>query len=101
MRGKQAEDGATRVSQNGYHYTKKDGKWRLTHHLKAEEILGRPLAAGERVSFRNGNKKDMSITNLIIAEKGTSSLRRRKAIIEARIAELQAELKQINKEIYE
>ena len=52
------------------------------------------------MSFRNGNKKDMSITNLIIAEKGTSSLRRRKAVIEARIAELQAELKQINKEIY-
>lgn len=104
-RGKQAEPGATTVSQNGYHYTKVEDKgngkpgWRLTHHLKAEEKLGRPLRNDERVSFKNGNKRDLSLKNIEVKEKGQGSLRRRKAAIEARIEELQAELDSINDEL--
>lgn len=104
-RGQNAEVGATRISQNGYHYTKvKDagmGKpgWRLTHHLVAEEKLGRRLRENERVSFQNGKKRDLRPNNVIVSEKGKSSIRRRKAFIEARIEELQAELDEINAEL--
>ena len=99
-RGKQAEVGTTRVSANGYHYTKTETGWRLTHHLEAEKMLGRPLRADERVSFKDPKKKmDFSSRNLVVTEKGSSSLRRRKAQIEARIEELQAELHEIESEL--
>lgn len=104
-RGASAPVGATRIAVNGYHYTKvadigggKSG-WRLTHHIYAEKYLGRKLRSDERVSFRAGNKLDFRSENIIVAEKGTSSVRRRKAQLEARIAELQAELDELNKEL--
>lgn len=103
-RGAAANVGATRVSANGYHYTKavdpSDGKekWRLTHHIIAEQKLGRPLREDERVHFV-GKKSDLSPDNIKVVEKGRSSLRRRKAQIEARIQELQAELEEINREL--
>lgn len=94
-RGSAAVDGATNVAKNGYHYTKVDGKWRLTHHILAEKMLGRALLPDERVSFANGKKTDLREDNLIVAKKGTTSLRRRKAQLEARIQELQAELSHV------
>jgi len=104
-RGQQVDVGATRVSQNGYHYTKvavKPGTgkpgWRLTHHIVAEQKLGRPLREDERVSFK-GKKSDLRPENIIVSEKGQGSQRRRKAQLEARIAELQAELDIINAEL--
>ena len=98
-RGAYVENGATRVAQNGYHYIKVDGKWRLRHHIEAEKKLGRPLRQDERVSFKDKNKSNFALDNLVIAEKGTGSVRRRKAQIEARIAELQAELHEIEEEL--
>lgn len=101
MRGSLAPNGATNVAKNGYHYTKVDGKWRLTHHLLAEKMLGRPLEPDERVSFANGKKSDLREGNLVIARKGTTSLRRRQAQLEARIQELQAELDHVRQLIRE
>lgn len=105
-RGQNAEIGATRVSQNGYHYTKvadADGNgkpgWRLTHHLIAEKKLGRRLRESERVSFQDGKKTNLKANNIVVTEKGRSSIRRRKAYLEARIEELQAELDDINAEL--
>jgi hypothetical protein len=104
-RGQNAEVGATRVAQNGYHYTKvadrgdKTPGWRLTHHLVAEKNLGRPLRADERVSFKNGKKNDLSPKNIVVSEKGKTSLRRRLAHLEARISELQAERDEILQEL--
>lgn len=104
-RGSNAPIGATRTAPNGYHYTKVedagDGKpgWRLTHHLVAEEKLGRKIEADERVSFHNGKRSDMRPSNIRVAKKGSTSIHRRKAQIEARIAELQAELDDINKKL--
>lgn len=102
-RGKVVDVGSTRVSQNGYHYTKveEDGKtrWKLTSHIVAEKKLGRRLREDERVTFRNGKKSDLSPDNIVVQEKGTGSIRRRKAQLEARIAELQAELDSINAEL--
>jgi len=94
------------VSANGYHYTKaidpktKKECWRLTHHIIAEQTLGRPLRDDERVHFI-GKKTDLSPENIKVVEKGRGSMRRRLAQIEARIAELQAEADEIRKELLE
>jgi len=104
-RGQNVEVGATRVSQNGYHYTKvekmpdtdKPG-WRLTHHIIAEQKLGRPLRQDERVSFK-GKKSDLSPENILVTEKGQGSQRRRLAQLEARRDEIQAEIDAIKAEL--
>lgn len=104
-RGSNAPIGSTRVAPNGYHYTKVedagDGKpgWRLTHHLVAEKKIGRKIQSDERVSFHNGKRADMRPENIRVSKKGSTSVHRRKAQIEARINELQAELDDINQQL--
>lgn len=63
-KGKNAKDGDTRVSPNGYHYTKQGGKWRLTHHIVAEDMLGRTLRKDERVYFKDKNRSNRHPNNL-------------------------------------
>lgn len=104
-RGQAVEVGATRVSQNGYHYTKvekvpgteKPG-WRLTHHIIAEKKLGRPLREDERVEFI-GKKSDLRPDNIRIVERGQGSVRRRIAQLEARRDEINAELAALRAEL--
>jgi hypothetical protein len=100
MRGKSAKPGDTRIAPNGYHYTKtkRDG-WRLTHHIIAEKTLGRPLKDGERVVFIDKDRSNLEPNNIEVKITGTSSLRRRKAQLEARIQELQAQLHDVESEI--
>jgi hypothetical protein len=106
-RGKTAQDGATRVAKNGYHYTKMSSHprasngWILTHWLTAEKKLGRPLKDNEMVQFVDSKYKSdpENLAGVRIVVKKTASLRRRKAVIEDRIRELQAELTQIEKEL--
>ena len=101
-RGKNATLGDTRTSANGYHYTRCDNGWRLTHHLVAEEkILGRPLRADERVHFRTGDKTNLDPSNIVVVKKGKASLRQKRARLEARIEELTAELEEVVREIEE
>lgn len=100
-KGVASEVGATRWSQNGYHYTRTEKGWILTHYLLAEQKLGRPLDEDERCRFSDGNRKNLKLSNIEIIKKGKSSLRRRKASIETRIEELQAELEEINKQLTE
>lgn len=95
-RGSAAQEGATMVSKNGYHYTKQGSRWRLTHHIVAEKKLGRDLREDERVSFLNGNKRDLHPDNLLVTVKGKASIRQRIARLEARISELQGELDQLH-----
>jgi len=98
-RGKAVEVGSTRVSANGYHYTKTEGGWRLTHHIVAErEILGRELRESERVEFVK-DRTDLSADNIRVTIQGRGSMRRRKAQLEARIAELRAELAEVEKHL--
>lgn len=99
MRGSSAPDNSTRVSPNGYHYTKHKGEWRLTHHILAEKKLGRPLQAGERVVFLDRGKTCLELSNIDVVPAGTGSLRRRLAVIEARIEELEAEKDEIEKKL--
>jgi hypothetical protein len=78
-----------------------DGKWRLTHHLTAEKVLGRPLKEEERVHFNSGySKKDYDNEKAVkVVVQGKSSGRRRLAALEARIAELEAEADSLRKEL--
>jgi len=102
-RGQRAEVGATRVAQNGYHYTKvEDGSWKLTHWITAEEkILGRPLKDNEMVKFVDKKFKadPYNPKGLTVIKKKTSSLRRQLANVQTRIQELQAEEKYLKEQL--
>lgn len=95
MRGQTAKVGDTRVSKNGYHYTKCATKWRLTHHIIAEQKLGRVLKENERVIFGEGGKRDLSPDNVLIIEKGSGTIARERARLAARIQELTAQLNEL------
>lgn len=88
-RGVASKDGDTNVSQNGYHYTRVDGKFRLTHHLVAESILGRRLEDDETVSFRDGDRTNLTPSNIKVSKKRIST-KAKIAAIEAQIMELMA-----------
>lgn len=98
-RGQTVEVGATRVADNGYHYTKTEEGWRLTHHIIAEQNLGIKVTSEHTVRFIDGKRANLKASNIQVVPKGKGSLRRRRARIETRIDELQAELKEINREL--
>jgi len=100
-RGKASEVGSTRVAKNGYHYTKMQDGWKLTHWITAEKKLGRPLEANEMVQFTEPKyKKDpYNIAGVRIIKKRTTSVRKRIAQIDARIDELQAEKARLEQEL--
>lgn len=99
-RGNAAENGETNTSANGYHYTKRDDKWRLTHHLIAEEKLGRKIdTKTETVRFKDKNRQNLDPSNIIVIPKRTSSLRTKIARLEATIEEKQAELKELKAQL--
>lgn len=89
-RGVKSEVGATNVAANGYHYTRTEDGWKLTHHILAEQILQRPLRSDESVRFRDGDKQHLSLENILITPK-KQSLRGRLAVVQSKIRELQAE----------
>lgn len=95
MRGKTSKIGDTRTSPNGYHYTRTADKWELTHRLIAEEQLGRPLKDNERVRFLDGDRTNLAPDNIAVYETKPQGPNRRRAQLEAKIAELQAELEEL------
>lgn len=99
MRGSRSEVGETKVSQNGYHYTKTEEKWRLTHHIIAEENLGRALTTDERVAFKDGDRTNLDPDNIEVKRKNTTSLRKKEAQLVARIEELEGQLAEVRKKI--
>lgn len=98
-RGARANEGDTRVSANGYHYTRTKDRWRLTHHILAEQSLGRPLREDEGVFFHDGKRENLLPANIGVRDKGRGSLRRRLATVEDRIRELNAEADEIRREL--
>jgi hypothetical protein len=93
MRGEKSEVGATRVSANGYHYTKLESGWELTHRIVvAEQILGRPLQDDERVRFADGDRTNLDPKNLEVYRVRQTSRERRRAQLLARRQEIDAEL---------
>jgi hypothetical protein len=97
-RGKPSKPGDTRVSPNGYKYTRTDKKWELTHRLIAEKKLGRTLESDERVRFVDNNRENLDPDNIEVFKQGEASIERRKAQLRSRIDELQAELDELEEE---
>lgn len=99
MRGKAAVEGATMTSANGYHYTHTATAWRLTHHIIAEKKLGRAInSETELVAFDDKDRTNLDPSNIVVKEKHKQSANRKRARIEARIADLQAELDELGPE---
>jgi hypothetical protein len=95
--GAKMPNGAIRIAPNSYHYTKVEGKWRLTHHLIAEETIGRPIKKGERVTFRDGDRTNLDPLNIAVKEtKGGRSGRIQ--YLKERIARDQEELSELESE---
>lgn len=94
-RGKPSKVGDTRISRNGYHYTRTETGWELTHRLVIERKLGRRLSPEERVRFVNGDRADRSSDNLEVYRIKERSKEQRRARIESRIEELQAQLEEL------
>jgi hypothetical protein len=93
-RGKASKVGDTKVSPNGYHYTRMPDGWQLTGRVIAAEKLGRALKSNERVRFLDGNQLNLDPDNIEVREtKVTNGTR--KARLEARIEELQAKLAEL------
>lgn len=97
-RGKQAEPGATRVSANGYHYTKVSERgWVLTHRLVAEGKLGRKLNDNERTRFVDGNRENLRSDNIEVFEVKNNKEERKKTLrdkiemYQQELADLEAE----------
>jgi hypothetical protein len=99
-RGSTSPEGTVMVSANGYSYTKHNGKTRLTHHIIAEQTLGRPVnTETELIRFKNGDKTDLSPGNIEVIPKNKASVRKRLAVVEARIAEYEAEREYLLKQL--
>lgn len=98
MRGKSSDIGATRVAQNGYHYTRTDEGWKLTHRLVAEQSMGRKLGPDEFVRFEDKDKTNLDPSNIRVRKRrdGQSYKAKRKAQLEARIDELQSEVEDLS-----
>ena len=60
-----------RVAKNGYSYTRIDsGNWRLTHHIIAEQKLGRAIdPSQERVYFVDKDKTNLDPANIEVRRK--------------------------------
>lgn len=83
------------VNKNGYHHTKTEEGWRLTHHIIAERSLGRALKTGESVRFIDGDRANLDPKNLVVIVRGSGSLRGQIARLDERIRELQAQREEL------
>jgi uncharacterized membrane protein len=66
-RGQAAEVGSETIAQNGYTWVRVEGGWKYKHVLIAEEKLGRPLEADERVSFKDHNRTNFDPNNIVVS----------------------------------
>jgi len=87
-RGIAANVGDERVSKNGYLYRKTEYGWELVHRIMAETKLGRKLHDNEYATFGDGDRTNLDPKNIVVRVRGRSSIRRRLAALDARIAEM-------------
>lgn len=98
-RGNASKVGDTRVAQNGYQYTRTEAGQRLTHHIIAEEKLGRPLTGKDLVTFVDGDRTNLDPSNIRIRPKKVASLRSQLIKIDNKIKELQVRRTEITQQI--
>lgn len=92
-RGETYTIGSERVAKNGYHYVKTAEGWRLKHHIIAEETLGRTIDTKiERICFIDHNCNNFDPANIEVVLKKGITKAARKAQLESKIEELQAQL---------
>ena len=97
-RGRKSKTGDTRTAANGYHYTRTKSGWELTHRLTASRKLGRELSFDERVRFADGDRSNYNDPdNIRVYKIREASTAKKRARIEARIDELQAQLDELEK----
>lgn len=93
--GAHKPEGSEFTAKNGYAYRKVDGKWKLIHHIIAEQKLGHALDTQvHRVSFADNDRSNLHPDNIIIAEKKGGKLKRIETI-KAKISLLQEELAEL------
>jgi HNH endonuclease len=95
-RGKKSRVGSTRVAPNGYHYTRIQDGWVLTHRLNIERHMGRKLNYDERVKFKDGDRNNTDVSNLEVFTVKKGSNEKKRARLEARIEDLQAQLAELD-----
>jgi hypothetical protein len=100
-RGKRSPVGSTRVSPNGYHYTRTSTKWELTHVIIAEERLGRPLEEDERCRFKDGNRMNLRPENIEVYVSSPKTAAAQIAALKAKRDDLSAKIHQMELELYE
>lgn len=99
MRGETFALGYERVAQNGYHYIKTPTGWRLKHHIIAEEKYGRAIDTKiETVKFADRNRENFDPDNIIVEPKKGVTREAKKARLQSRIEELQAQLDELETE---
>lgn len=98
MKGRKSEVGDTRVSKNGYHYTKTSTGWRLTHQIIAEERLGRGLGKTERIRFKDNDRKNLDPNNIEVFVTREKSIASQIASVEAKIDQLVSQLDDLRAE---
>jgi hypothetical protein len=99
-KGKSSEVGETMTNANGYSCTRTKDGWRFTHHLIAEAKIGRPInRATEMVKFEDGDRSNLNPDNIIIVARKTASANARLAKLIAQRAEIDAQIKAIQKEL--
>jgi len=99
-RGRLSQPGDTMVNANGYHHTKTASQgWRLTHHILAEQKLGRPLHADEMVRFKDADRANLTVDNVEVIVKTETTIKKRIAKLTSRIDELYAERAELIEEL--
>lgn len=91
---KQSPVGSVNIAANGYSYTKTKEGWRLTHHLIAEEELGRSLQKGERVYFADNDRTNLSPDNIEVRSQKVTK-EDKILLLKEKIARLQQELEEL------
>jgi hypothetical protein len=98
-RGNKAQVGDTCVNRNGYEYVKTETGWVGSHILLMEHMIGRQLAPGEYVAFKNGHTPPITPDMIELRKRGDRKTKAaRLAALDARIEELQAEREALLKE---
>lgn len=100
MRGQPARVGATRISPNGYHYTRTiDRGWVPTARLIAEKRLNRTLRQNERVRFNDENPLNLDPDNIRVEVTKGANLKTKLARLEAKRDEIDAQIADIREQL--
>lgn len=99
MRGRASAVGETKVSPNGYHYTRTETGWELTGRLIAAKNIGRKLRRDEQVRYFDGNRNNLSPDNITVRKVTAVTPDKRLARLEDKLREIQAQIDDCKEEI--